>query len=73
MEVVYTRHAKGRMRWREITKAEVERVLREPDRREWLGTGKFHCFRIIGQRHLRVTVALEGSRYIVISAVDKSE
>lgn len=73
MEVVYTRHVKGRMRWREITKHEVEHTVTDPERKENIGPNRFHCFRHIGQKHLRVTCVVEGEKYIIISAVNKSE
>lgn len=73
MEVVYTRHAKGRMRWREISREEVELILKEPERREYIGPNRFHYFRHIGKRYIRVTCIQEGSKCIVISAVDKSD
>lgn len=73
MEVVYTRHAKGRMRWRGITKQEVEAVIQEPERREATDYNRFHYFRHIGGRDLRVTCIIEGLKHIIISAVDKSD
>ena len=73
MEVVYTRHAKNRMRWRGIKKHEVEMTLKEPERREIIGPNRFHYFRHFGKRYVRVTCATEDEKLIVISAVDKSE
>lgn len=73
MEVVYTRHARARMRWRGITKKEVEEVLAVPDRRVLLPGMKFHCFKSIGKCYLRVTGALENNKCVIISVVDKSD
>lgn len=61
------------MRWRNITEQEIIKVIREPDRKERLTTDKFHFYKSIYNRYLRVTIVLEESRIIIISAVDKSD
>lgn len=73
MEVVYTRHAKNRMRERNISKDEVERTLQEPEHKENLTANRSNYFHRFGSRHLRVTFVIENGKHIIISAVDKSD
>ncbi|MBI4435549.1 DUF4258 domain-containing protein [Candidatus Uhrbacteria bacterium] len=71
MEVRFTRHAKNRMRWRGITKAEVESTLLRPDTVERLSPDKANYFKTIRARRMRVTAVQEERQLVVISAVIK--
>ncbi|MDO8618003.1 MAG: DUF4258 domain-containing protein [Candidatus Uhrbacteria bacterium] len=73
MEVIFTRHAKARMRWRGITQNEVMQAIEHPDRTEHLGSDRFHFFHHIGKRYLRVTWVLEERKRVIISVVDKND
>lgn len=68
----YTRHAKNRMRWRGISKAEIEKTVMEPERTERIGPDRYHYLRSFASRNIRVTVVEETERIVIISAVDKS-
>mgnify|MGYP001566130070 CR=1 FL=1 len=61
------------MRWREITKQEVEKTIEEPEQREAIGINRFHLFKHFGVRFVRVTCVIEASKCIVISAVNKMD
>ena len=71
MEVRFTRHAKNRMRWRVITKAEVALVLDRPDIVERLSPDKVNYFKTLKTRRIRVTAIHEEQKFVVISAVIK--
>ncbi|MBI4435254.1 hypothetical protein HY630_01140 [Candidatus Uhrbacteria bacterium] len=59
------------MRWREITKMEVESTLARPDSVERLSSDKANYFKIINARRIRVTAIQEERQFVVISAVVK--
>ena len=71
MSIIYTRHALSRMRWRKISKAEIEEVITLPDQKENIGFQRFHYFKAINNRYLRITLAIEDKNFIIISAVQK--
>ncbi|MBI4435020.1 DUF4258 domain-containing protein [Candidatus Uhrbacteria bacterium] len=67
----FTRHARGRMRWRRITKEEVRTVLAAPERIERMD-GKLRLTKMVSGRSLLTIVAVESDRIIVITAMDRS-
>ena len=73
MKIVYTRHAKNRMRWRAITASEVEETLASPEKIIQESSRKFHFCKAIGAKYIRVTAAREENQTVIISVVDKNE
>lgn len=73
MKIVFTRHAKNRMRWRRINRDEVESVIDEPDQREYIDGRKWNLHKNIGKKNIRVTIVLEGDKQVIISVVDKND
>ena len=71
MRIIYTRHSKNRMRWRGITKTEVELTVNEPENVKQIAPDRVHYFRRIRERNIRVTCAIESEKVIIISVVDK--
>lgn len=69
--IKFTRHARNRMRWRKISKQEIEMVLRNPDKLNKMNS-KFSCFKSIGNKNIKVVFVVENNQIIVISAFDKS-
>lgn len=69
----YDRHAIRRMKWRNISKEEVEAVLTSPDKRELTEHGRINAFKQIGARYLKVTYNESSDELLIISAVDKSD
>ena len=69
--IKYDRHARRRMKWRKISNEEVENVLKSPDKIEQTEKGRINAFKIIGDRHLKVTYREFDVHILVISAVDK--
>lgn len=67
MIIVYTRHAKRRMRLREISKADIEIAITASDREKQVD-GKVHFFKTIKHRVLKVVVAKEHDRFVVITS-----
>lgn len=73
MEIIYTRRARNRMRWRKISKTEVETVLNYPDKSEETKNDRLHLYKTIKGRNIRVTIKLENGNLIIISIVNKSD
>ncbi|MDR3643069.1 MAG: DUF4258 domain-containing protein [Candidatus Doudnabacteria bacterium] len=73
MKVIFTRHAKNRMRWRGINVNEVIRIIQAPDKKELLANKKFHYYKTVNSKYLRATLAFENDGIIIISVVDKKD
>ena len=71
--VKYIRHARGRMRWRKISKDEVEKTLEKPDKTELTSEGRINAFKTIGNRYIKITYRELSEEILIISAVDKSD
>jgi len=72
LPIVYTRHAKGRMRWRRVSAGEVTETIRTPDRVDGAAFDRAHAWKTLAGRKLRVIVAVEQDRIVVISVMEKS-
>ncbi|MFY9484165.1 MAG: DUF4258 domain-containing protein [Patescibacteria group bacterium] len=75
MKIVYTRHAKRRMKWRKISEREVRTVLLNPDHQipYQLDQSVINAFKHIGKRYLQVSYKRRGGAIEIITAVDKSD
>lgn len=71
LPIHYTRHAKGRMRWRRISKRDVETVLGDPERVERMN-GKLRALKTVNDRNLLVIIAVEDDRIVIITAMERS-
>ena len=72
MEIVFTRHAKRRMKWREINESEVIEVIKSPERIESSIFGRKNAYKNIGVKLLKVTYIEKESKIIIVSVVDKN-
>ena len=68
----YDRHARRRMRWRNIKEEEVEQVVRDPERIEPTEHGRINAFRWVDGRYLRATFRELETELLVISVVDRT-
>lgn len=71
MEIIYTRHAKGRMRWRKISEQDVERAIAAPDSTEQIASNKMHYFKTVDSQLIRVTAVYENDHYVIITAIKR--
>ena len=71
--IVYSRHARRRMRWRRITEGEVEETIGNPDRLEATTRGRTNAFKWIANRHIRVTFVESETAIVVVSVVDRTD
>ena len=69
--VYFVRHAKNRMRWRNISKEEVIRVLDSPEKVVDDIKNRKNAFRMVAQRYLKVTFVEEEGTIVVLSVVEK--
>jgi hypothetical protein len=71
MVIEYTRHARRRMKWRNISEAEVQSTLSEPEKRESSERNRINAYKHIEGRLLKVTYLPLGDRFWVITAMWK--
>lgn len=68
-KVRFHRHAKRRMKEREVTPDEVENALREPDLVKPSVKGRCNAFKFVNGRFVRVTYKEETDHLLVITVV----
>ena len=71
MEIIFSRHAKRQMRWREITEEEVKLTLSEYDKIEDSVKGRRSAFKKINTRLIKVTFRKEDNKITVITALER--
>ncbi|MDO8674686.1 MAG: DUF4258 domain-containing protein [Candidatus Omnitrophota bacterium] len=71
--IEYVRHARRRMKWRQISEEEVVRTLSSPDKTVVLEDNRYHVYKVIGSRNVRVTYRLSAGKVMVLTVVDKSD
>lgn len=71
MEIVFSRHAKKQMRWREITEEEVKLTLSSYDKIEDSVKGRKNALKKIGSRLIKVTFKEENNKTTVITALER--
>ena len=72
-KIGYVRHARRRMKWRRISEEEVVKTLNNPDKTEALEENKYHAYKSIGPKNIRVTYRLSVDEVVVLTVVDKSD
>lgn len=65
--IKYDRHAKKRMKDREVTEEETEVTIKNPDFCEQSIKGRINAFKFTGGRYLRVTYKEEDDHILVIT------
>jgi hypothetical protein len=65
--IVYSRHARGRMRLYDISRQDVVQVLEKPDREETTILGRMNVFREVNGKRLRVTYVEEEGRIVIVT------
>ena len=66
--IQYDRHAKRRMKEREVSVEEAEVVINNPDYNESSIKGRINAYKFINGRYLRVTFKEESDQILVITA-----
>jgi len=69
----YTRHAKNRMRWHKIPKAEVESAVDSPDFEETSSENRSNAWKKFSDKYLRVTHIKSKDEILVLTAVKKKK
>ncbi len=65
--IKYDRHARRRMKEREVAEAEAEITIKEPEYVESNIKGRQNAYKFIGDRFLRVTFKEEDDHILVIT------
>ena len=63
----YDRHAKRRMREREVTEEEVAIAIREPESCEQSIKGRKNIYKFLSERFLRITSREEADHILIIT------
>jgi hypothetical protein len=71
LEIVFSRHAKRQMKWRQITEEEVKLALTSYDTIEDSVHGRRNAIKKIGARLIKVTFRQEDDRITVITALER--
>ena len=61
------------MKWRRISENEVMQTLSRPDKTVPLGQDKYHAYKIMGSRNIRVTYKRFAEDITVLTVGDKSD
>jgi hypothetical protein len=69
LEIIFSRHAKKQMQWRDITDDEVKSALANYDRIEDSIKGRKNAFKQFPTRLIKVTFIEEGDKIVVITAM----
>jgi hypothetical protein len=70
MRIIYTRHARQRMRQRKVSEEQVEETLAEPDEIEAGDNGGNMAIRRYGGREVRVVYSeLEEDTYLIYTVI----
>lgn len=69
--IKYSRHARRRMKWRNISQSEVEHILRKPDKIDSSMGGRINVFKMINGRFIKVTYKESPDEILIITAVEK--
>jgi hypothetical protein len=71
--VTYTRHAKNRMRWRRIAKADVASAIASPDFEKPALEGRRNVWKKFSDKYLKVTYKESEESILVVTAVNKNK
>lgn len=71
--IQYTRHAKNRMRWREIAESEIALAIHNPYFVEPSAEKRLNAWKKTFEKYLRVTYREETDKILVITAVKKQK
>ncbi len=73
MIIEYTRHARRRMKWREISESEVKLAISTPDKVESTEKKRHNAYKTIKGKVLKVTYRKSDNQAQIISALWKGE
>ena len=70
-KIKFDRHARRRMKWRNISENEVISVIMKPDNKEPTINDQFNAYKEIGGRKIKVTYVESVEEIYVITALTK--
>lgn len=73
VEIMFSRHAKRRMKWRKLKEQEVLDTVKSPDRIEPSVHGRTNAYSKFGPKLSKVTYIEESGKIFIISAIDKNK
>ncbi len=73
MKIIFSRHAKRRMKWRKISEEEAKLTILESEKIDDSIKGRKNAFKHIGEKWIKITFEKKNDIIIVITAVDKNK
>jgi hypothetical protein len=71
LAIVFSRHARRQMKWRQISEAEVLSVLNTPDRLEQSINDRRNAYKSVDNRLLKATYVEDVENIVVITVIEK--
>ncbi len=71
-KIIFSRHAKRRMRWRKISEEEVKTTILKPEKIEESKSGRKNAFKHVDRKWIKVTFIEESDSINIITALDKN-
>lgn len=71
MKIVFSRHAKRQMKWRNISEENVREAVLHPEKIEASIQGRKNSFKHFNEQWIKVTYKEEGEKITVVTAMDK--
>jgi hypothetical protein len=71
--IKFDRHARRRMKWRNITEEEIIATVNKPDTIEASIMGRTNVYKLLDDRNIKVTYRPISDGILIISAVDKGK
>ena len=71
--VKLSRHARRQIKWRRISKEQIEETVHAPDRVQDSIKGRKNAFKSVGEKLLKVTYRVENGDILIITAMVKGE
>jgi len=72
MKIDISRHARRRMKWRDINEDEFTDTVLHPEKIEDSINDRKNAFKHVGEKYLKVTFAREGDKIIVVTVIDRN-
>ena len=71
MAIIFSRHARRQMKWRQVSEVDVVSVLEAPDRVEQSRDERINAYKLVGDRLLKAMYVEEKGNIVVITVIEK--
>jgi len=71
LAIIFSRHARRQMKWRQVSEVDVVSVLEAPDRVEQSRDERINAYKLVGDRLLKAMYVEEKGNIVVITVIEK--